>query len=106
MSRTVPGLDTTPSRWARLSDELSGYPDGDHSWEQAAVDAACAEHERRAWLATFCVFALLAALAYLALVQSAGFDLGPAPGEHTACEAAGGHETDLLLAHHCEPGDR
>jgi len=107
MSTTAPALETTPCAWARLSEELSGYPAGDHTWEQAALDATtAAQQQRRAWLATFWIFTFLAALAYAALVQAAGYDLGPAGRETTTCRAAGGHETDLLIAHHCQPTDR
>ena len=107
MTTTVSALDPVPGAWERLSEELSGYPQGDHTWEQAAFDAAtAAQQQRRAWLATFWIFAVLGVFAYLALVQAAGFDLGPAGSEATACRAAGGHETDLLLTHHCQPADR
>jgi hypothetical protein len=104
MSTTV-FAEATPSQWARLSEQISGYPDGEHTWEQAALDAASVAQQRRAWLATFWIFIVLAAFAYVALVEAAGFDLGPAPGQPTTCLATGAHETDLLLAHHCQPNN-
>lgn len=99
---TASGTSHTPGPWAHPGDEFSTYPQGDHTWEQAALDAATAAQQRRAWIATAWIFTLLTALAYIALVQAAGFDFGPAAGQTAACKAAGGHETDLVLAHHCE----
>jgi hypothetical protein len=94
-------LPDVPRQWVRFSNEPRLDPQFVHTLDRAVGESEEAEDNRHYWVAVRWLLAVTVLLVFLGVTDAAGFDLGPAGSQRAACNHAGGHETDLLLAHRC-----